>query len=80
MTHGTAKVDKTTLSQQDDVLAVLQGETVNLEEGIVPLVSLTNDDINDLYLGLDVGLGPAVLLQPLDLEKEKSNLLQKIGN
>ena len=45
MTHGTAKVDKTTLSQQDDVLAVLQGETVNLEEGIVPLVSLTNDDI-----------------------------------
>ena len=80
MTHGTAKVDKTTLSQQDDVLAVLQGETVNLEEGIVPLVSLTNDDINDLYLGLDVGLGPAVLLQPLDLKKEKSSLLQKIGN
>ena len=80
MTHGTAKVDKTTLSQQDDVLAVLQGETVNLEKGMVPLVSLTIDDINDLYLGLDVGLGPAVLLQPLDLKKEKSSLLQKIGN
>ena len=30
MTHGTAKVDKTTLSQQDDVLAVLQGEPVHL--------------------------------------------------
>ena len=24
-----------------------------------------------VYLGLDVGLGPAVLLQPLDLEEEK---------
>ena len=70
MTHGTAKVDKTTLSQQDDVLAVLQGETVNLEKGMVPLVSLTIDDINDLYLGLDVGLGPAVLLQPLDLKRK----------
>ena len=67
MTHGTAKVDKTTLSQQDDVLAVLQGETVDLEKGMISLVSLTIDDINDLYLGLDVGLGPAVLLQPLDL-------------
>ena len=80
MTHGTAKVDKTTLSQQDDVLAVLQGETVDLEKGMISLVNLTIDYINDLYLGLDVGLGPAVLLQPLDLKKEKSNLLQKIGN
>ena len=43
-------------------------------------MNLTIDDINDLYLGLDVGLGPAVLLQPLDLKKEKSSLLQKIGN
>ena len=41
--------------------------------GIVPLVSLTNDDINDLYLGLDVGLGPAVLLQPLDLKRKLSD-------
>ena len=73
MTHGTAKVDKTTLSQQDDVLAVLQGETVNLEKGMVPLVSLTIDDINDLYLGLDVGLGPAVLLEPLDLKRKLSD-------
>ena len=80
MTHGTAKVDKTTLSQQDDVLAVLQGETVDLEKGMISLVNLTIDYINDLYLGLDVGLGPAVLLQPLDLKKEKSKLLQKIGN
>ena len=32
VTHGTAKVDKTTLSQQDDVLAVLQGETIDLEK------------------------------------------------
>merc|ERR1719500_173683 len=46
--HGAAKVDKTALGQQDDVLAVLQGEPVNL--------------------GLDVGLGPAVLLEPLDLD------------
>ena len=30
MAHGTAKVDKTALGQQDDVLPVLQGETVNL--------------------------------------------------
>ena len=78
MTHGTAKVDKTTLSQQDDVLAVLQGETVNLEKGMISLVNLTIDDINDLYLGLDVGLGPAVLLQPLDLER-KIKIVAKKG-
>ena len=35
VTHGTAKVDKTTLSQQDDVLAVLQGETIDLEKGMI---------------------------------------------
>ena len=60
MSHGAAKVDKTALGEQDDVLAVLQGEPV--------------------HLGLDVRLRPAVLLQPLDLKKEKSSLLQKIGN
>ena len=31
VTHGTAKVDETTLGQQDDVLSVLQGEPVNLK-------------------------------------------------
>ena len=31
--HGAAKVDKTALGQQDDVLAVLQGEPVNLDWG-----------------------------------------------
>ena len=31
MAHGAAKVDKTALGQQDDVLAVLQGEPVNLD-------------------------------------------------
>ena len=30
--HGAAKVDKTALGQQDDVLAVLQGEPVNLDQ------------------------------------------------
>ena len=30
--HGAAKVDETTLGQQDDVLAVLQGEPVNLDQ------------------------------------------------
>ena len=30
MSHGAAKVDKTSLGEQDDVLAVLQGEPVHL--------------------------------------------------
>lgn len=30
MSHGAAEVDKTALSEQDDVLAVLQGEPVHL--------------------------------------------------
>ena len=30
--HRAAKVDKTALGQQDDVLAVLQGEPVNLDQ------------------------------------------------
>ena len=69
-----------TLSQQDDVLAVLQGETVDLEKGMISLVNLTIDYINDLYLGLDVGLGPAVLLQPLDLKRTNQNCCKKMGN
>ena len=31
-----------------------------------------------VYLGLDVGLGPAVLLEPLDLEEEKIKIDPKI--
>ena len=30
MSHGAAEVDKTSLGEQDDVLAVLQGEPVHL--------------------------------------------------
>ena len=30
MSHGAAEVDKTALGEQDDVLAVLQGEPVHL--------------------------------------------------
>jgi len=30
VTHGTAKIDKTTLSEKDDVLSVLEGVSVNL--------------------------------------------------
>ena len=38
--HGTTKVDKTALGQKDDVLPVLQGETVNLDGDITSLVRL----------------------------------------
>ena len=81
--HGTAKVDEATLGQQDDVLPVLQGETVNLNSGNYIfgeiedfdlsdfLIEIEDFDINDMYLGLDVGLGPAVLLQPLNLEEKR---------
>ena len=83
MTHGTAKVDKTALGQKDDVLPVLQGETVNLNRGNYIFgeiedfdlsdffIEIEDFDINDMYLGLDVGLGPAVLLQPLNLEEKR---------
>ena len=90
MTHGTAKVDKTALGQKDDVLPVLQGETVNLNRGNYIfgeiedfdlsdfLIEIEDFDINDMYLGLDVGLGPAVLLQPLNLEGEILKLTQEL--
>ena len=32
MTHSTAQVDKSSFSQQDNVLAVLQGESVDLKQ------------------------------------------------
>ena len=81
--HGATKVDKTALGQKDDVLPVLQGETVNLDRGnhvygeneefdLNDIFGEIDDfEIDDMYLGLDVGLGPAVLLQPLDLEEER---------
>merc|ERR1719431_2027237 len=48
VTHGTAQVNKSALSQQQDVLTVGQCVAVNLR--------------------LDVGLGLAVILQPLNLD------------
>ena len=79
--HGTAKVDKTALGQQDDILPVLQGETVNLnktndiDDVEIDILSEIGDfDILESYLGLDVGLGPAVLLQPLHLRGNWSKL------
>ena len=38
--HRAAKVDKTALGEQDDVLPVLQGETVNLDTEIISFVRL----------------------------------------
>ena len=36
-------------------------------------------EINEMYLGLDVGLGPAVLLQPLHLEENKVKYASQIA-
>ena len=89
--HGAAKVDKTALGQQDDVLAVLQGEPVNLDRrndfsgdiddidnNMFDEMILTSMTQCNAYLGLDVGLGPAVLLEPLDLEGEILKLTQEL--
>ena len=46
MSHGAAEVDKTALSQKDDVLSVLQGETVNLDREVINIF----DEIEDFML------------------------------
>ena len=68
VTHGTAQVDQTTLGQEDDVLAVLHGEPVDLglDVGLLGAVLLQPLDV-DLAVEVTDVAHDGVVPHPLEV-------------